>query len=766
MDLYIQPAASFEKSAAEVALPEDANSWPNELLQELYKQVPYIADFDPQVVMDKVDAERGYGFGHVEVQNKTELQGGLPAEAMKQIGIQQVRIPVIIKDRKLMPFDVLITSESKALPLTEGRLRQALFRPQAFDVTGRTPGDMSMVGQLYPPYRQNYGFGGGGMTGQPGMGKEGASKGCCGDCGKDKMKCACGHLKGAYATREQTEKYASGGGELPTQDHFHAKLEKVLGLSPAEVAKLKGQQKTASPAGVPNSPAPMPSTNTVKAMTPNLAKMKTGSILAAILPTIEIKDYVAFTDRFDRGLQAAYTKNAAATGPAVQALLAFDPDQDQWAKTAGALDHLEPSVIQLRKEAEGYTVKQASHLAWSPSTEPIDRGEAVRRFGEKVVLAADLSGAVTLTDGEGVSASPEENRAEQISGFGYYLVKGTGGEELRGFVFPNLYDVDGSPLPIALFTDGQHAAVQEAIAGERLTEQVPELPLGGEPSGHGCFVRVLDGAAEATIPFTVRAGYASGGAQQYQVETYDGRQMMLSVQTGGALKTPQQIDDTAVIPADFQWMPLGEKQDVELVEEPSGFGKQKEAGRGLVSVVVRPGNDNTFSLDSHLLRKIAHEDRSFISLDDTLFYFGGLGTNIDYASEKLAEAIATQSPVTVKVARSLRTMKEALDSAVAQYGEKLAGVAVLRRDLVKEAAFIPDPVAVDTVLSLGFINPENITTFIGFLPQIDQVQAKLCELLIAARLGLQDVPASALEKTVHSLEEALEGLKTVAFTRS
>lgn len=726
MDLYIQPAATLEKSAAEVALPEDANAWPHELLQELYKQVPYIADFDPQVVMDKVDAERGYGFGHVEVQNKSEVQQGLAPDQMKSIGVHQVRIPIIIKDRKLMPFDVLVTSESKALPLTEGRLRQALFRPQAFDVTGKTPGDMSMVGQLYPPYRQNYGFGGGGMTGQAGMGKEGS------------------------------------GGEQPTNEHFHSKLEKVLGLSPADVAKLKGQ-KTAE-AAIAGASAPVPSTNTVKAMTPNLAK--TGSILQAILPTIEMKDFAAFTDRFDKGMQAAYVKNAHATDAAMKTLLSFEPNENEWAKTASVLENLQPSVVQLRKEAEGYSVKQASHLAWSPSVEEIDRGEAVKRFGEKVVLAADLSGSATLTDGEGASASPEENRAELVSGYGFYRVKTVDGQELNGFVFPNLYDTNGTALPIALFTDGSSAAVQEAIVGERLTENVPELPLGDTPQGHGCFVRVLDGACEATIPFTVKAGYASGGAQQYQVETYDGRSMMLSVQDGGGLKTPREIDDTAIIPADFVWLSLGDKQDVELVAEPDAWGQQKEAMQNLASVVVRAGSDNSFTLDGPLLRKVASDDRSFLPLDDALFLLAGLGSDLTYASEKLAAALATQAPVTVKVARSIIPMKQALDAAVAAVGEKIASMPNVRRDLVKEAAFLSDPTAVDTVLSLGFINPENITTFIGFLPQIDKVQASLCELLIAARLGLSDIPVSALEKCVRSLEETIDGLKTVAFTRS
>src|SRR3990172_3336642 len=174
-----EPYNYIEKVGGEVDLPDDPNQWPQQILQEVYKQVPYIADYQPHVVMKRVDAERGYGLGHVEIMNQTEAPQGSPDQEMKAAGIRTVRIPFIIRESKLSPFDLLMNDQSKMIPLTENRLRTALFRPQAFDVTSRTPGDQSMIGQLYPPYRQNYGFGGGGMSmnasGGMAMGKLGAA---------------------------------------------------------------------------------------------------------------------------------------------------------------------------------------------------------------------------------------------------------------------------------------------------------------------------------------------------------------------------------------------------------------------------------------------------------------------------------------------------------------------------------------------------------------------------------------------------------------
>ena len=48
--------------------------------------------------------------------------------------------------------------------------------------------------------------------------------------------------------------------------------------------------------------------------------------------------------------------------------------------------------------------------------------------------------------------------------------------------------------------------------------------------------------------------------------------------------------------------------------------------------------------------------------------------------------------------------------------------------------------------------------------RIEAVQQKLCELLVASRLGIPDVPVGALEKTVKSLEDVLEGLRVLAFS--
>jgi hypothetical protein len=54
-------------------------------------------------------------------------------------------------------------------------------------------------------------------------------------------------------------------------------------------------------------------------------------------------------------------------------------------------------------------------------------------------------------------------------------------------------------------------------------------------------------------------------------------------------------------------------------------------------------------------------------------------------------------------------------------------------------------------------------TFVNYMPELNEAQMKLCELLLASRLGLKDIPEGALEKSIRATEEVLEGLKTLAF---
>jgi len=667
MELFIDPTLTFEpleKRAAEVDLPEDPNKWPHEILQELYKQVPYISDFEPHVMMDKVDAERGYGFGHVRVSNQTQMQYGVTPEEEASAGVREARIPVIIREGRLLPFDLIVTEDSKMQPLTEARLRQAIFRPQMFDIASSTPGDQSLISQLYPPYRDS------------------------------------AHL---------------GGGMVVTKE----------------------------------------------------GSAKRASILEAILPTINSTDHQEFMKAAsDPHVQAAFVRNAEAAFAPFNVLYRHTPLPLQ--KVADVMaSSLSPSVVQVVRVEGGYKVKEATHAAWLPVEEIVGRKDIIERYGTKVAMEADMSGAVTMADGaESVAEQGDEDMGGMapISDFGLYKVQTVEGDELVGYVIPHLLDVDGTPVPLALFTNGSQAAVQGSISGVPAAEGA-ELPTADKPAGYGSFFSDVGDEVVATVPMEVKGSFSDieqGEPDTFAATTFAGREILVSLQPNIQAVVGTE-DGKMLVPAHFKWLPLAKAGATALLSEEDEAEMKTSSVYDPSTIEIRSGGPNDFYVSGPYVDKLAYDQRNSLSIDDAMFLLAGLGVEQGFGATKLAESISASSPIAVKAGRPLGNAVELRKEAMARAKKKLASLPKVRSYLFKEAAVIPDPGAVDTVLSLGFINPENLMTFVSYLPTLETAQKRLCELLLAARVGMEDIPVSALERAVRSVEEAIEGLKTLCF---
>lgn len=705
--LFFSPEAytpHIVKLGGEVDLPDDPNTWPQQILQEVYKQVPYISDYQPHVEMKRVDAERGYGLGHVEITNQTEAPHTAPAAEMSSAGIRTVRIPFVIKDGKLSPFDLLMNDQSKIIPLTENRLRAALFRPQAFDVTSRTPGDQSMIGQLYPPYRQNYGFGGGGMamnaSGGMAMGKLGSS------------------------------------------------LEAYLHGADNSVEALEQRNREAL---VVKTSAALP------------AMKKTGSILESILPSIRVEDYESFITELNKSASYLVTNTAGQhphTADALQSIVEATPVTH---KTAGWLDQFTPTVMQVSKLPSGYSVKVASHAAWNPLQFTVDRGVVVRSFGERVAMDVDRHGSTTIQEIEGTPVGEEhESSLVQTSTFGLYKVTDNGGKEHVGFVIPALIDLNGDDVPIKLFTNGTVVGVQADMVGEPAGSG-GNLPS-GQVRGEGFFWGPKDdGGVSATIPFKFESSATVGDQpKSFTGQTFDGTPAQVSVQPN--IIRPVAEGGTLLIPASWKWCPLDGAQSVTLLGDEEQVPELPGEKQG--SVTIR-SDGTSFSFYGEPVEKLGYDQTRFLDIKDSMFLLAGLGVHQVTGTEKLAEALTGGVASHVVIGREITTEAEMQKSAAAWYQQASELVSKIHQPhLIKEAANIPDPTAVDTVLSLGFVNPDNLMNYVSYLPELDGAQSKMCELLFGVRVGIGNVQQSSLERAIRSLEEVIEGLKIIAFQGS
>lgn len=675
---YVPKSPLLEKRAGEVELPDDANLWPQKILDELYSQAMYIADYDPRVEMTRVNSERGYGVGHVEVRNKTALKATTPDSELEQVGIRRVRLPFVIKDRMLSPFDLLLNDESKIMPLTEKRLRRALFRPTAFDVASGAPGDQSLVADLYPPQRQDFGgVGQGSVTDDlSAFGKYGS-------------------LMGLSATQQKVAQYAP---RIPSAPRTHdSVLDAVLSTStPEQIAGFAKQ-----------------------AMTHFDYVCTQAENVPAVVRAVE------------RILQAPGVK------------LASDED---------ILRSIKPDTLQIQRvHSDLYRVKTANHRAYAPQTAYMTRAEVVKTASAKIAMAVDSTGSVTMSDGQS-NGDEQSLNLEPIRDAGYYKVKAADGRELVGYVIPNLVDANAEPVPLALFTNGSETAFQSEIYGEPAGDG-GNMPSGPVEKTGTFFSRDDAGKITAMVPLTVEREYAIAGVKQWDVLLHDGTSYKMRFSQ--RLMVPQVMGDAMLIPTTWTWLPLGDTGSVELLDVDTAEVKE--------ATVFLRGDGRTFDLQGPALAKVGSE--SFIPFERALFTLCAVGVRPEVAKEKLASAATGHRTVRVEGSRQLRPADVLVKSAASALKPVYDHInATNPGHLFKEAASAVDSTSVDAVLSLGFLNPNTVETFIAYLPDLDAAQYKLSELLLAARLGQKSLSQSSLERVVRSMEEVIEGLHVLAFS--
>lgn len=161
----VDPFDLFEKTATIARMPDDDKKWPETVLSELHKQLPFLSGMDIALNFTRIQPQAGYGFGYAVVRGQKNATG-LPTPKNEN---QLVKIPIVVADRHLEPFHVF-NFEGRTFPLTQNRFEEALENPRIFAGAAKSPKTQkSLIDQLYPPYQQRQGFGrvvdGSGMSG-------------------------------------------------------------------------------------------------------------------------------------------------------------------------------------------------------------------------------------------------------------------------------------------------------------------------------------------------------------------------------------------------------------------------------------------------------------------------------------------------------------------------------------------------------------------------------------------------------------------------
>lgn len=780
MNLYLdQPKekSMFKMAAFAARVSEKPENWPQELTSEIMRQLPYLSDYDLNVNLQTVDPQRGFAFGYGDVSSKTER----PEVEHAELGVPHIRIPLIIEDRAVRPFNVFLDGE-RVVPLTEDRVRQTLFNPQSFDLSSSAPRDPSLVESLMPPTRTGPGMGGEYKVASV-MVKEALSPATMASAvsrgspafGQRVLSRLEGRVQRAYQAGGSSAGMHALQKKLPVSEAFQRRG--MSGPSGTQVMRSP-VTKTVAIGGPPQAAQSHPATRvsrppaapeqghsgyTSSTSSPGYKLVFSSALLSEIAGTIKKADAEGFISKVasDANLIAGFRK----AGVAQQLVSIFDniretTAEEQLYKIASAI---QPTVATFLKLPGGdFIVKTAATDAFAGGPQAqgqvVPQQEAAEAIGPQNAQAMQPGQTATAVANPVPAMPPEESNDKLIDEFGQWMVQDTMGNKLTGWVFPQTLAWDGSfsPQPMALFTNGSSYAFQEQMSGE-LVGKSTTLPS-DPPRGDGVFYTVQGGKAISTQPIMIGSSMAGPDGQPKFVGTdVFGNHVEISMAEG--LSSPTRVSDVEyAFPPSWKFMRLNNQ--TQLVSDPVQMNKAASVRAEGRSVEL------LYNGSYHLrggcgLDKIASEFRYDLDPVSAEFMLGVLGVDGISSKAKLAEA---RKKGVVKIAglHQITTLSERYSQKVKEASAILSSIPDLRVDLIKEAADLEDAGTVNNVLALNFINPENLHTFINYIPELEMTSERLAEMWLYSIMGMNELPGDSIERAMKNMEKVVEGLKAIA----
>lgn len=484
---------------------------------------------------------------------------------------------------------------------------------------------------------------------------------------------------------------------------------------------------------------------------PSLLKSHMDEVAAEFTPAVESK--LASNPAFFGGVQALqqYEKSASVGRALIEKVAELAP--------------LHVIQIGYDNDLEKYWLKTASRDAVAMrAMEPryMDRGQLLKIADAALVQKVDTEGSVTITPaGVATPADTSASKWAVVDEPGIYKVQTDTGKQLTGWVIPNLLDFEGNRLPMSVFTNGSAAAIQDQILGARVSTGV-DLPASPpKPGRTGVFYSAGQGGVEATVPLKIVGGAAEmDGSDAFIVESIVGESARVVVVPG--LKAMVARGGEFFVPVSARFLPLEEDAPVALL---SSLGEMANVGEKMASTQPRitlfPGGMDAVSVRYENAPKLASVFDTDLSADQAVFMLCLAGKDADEAITKVARAMDGDN-VFVSGAVDITLLSDLANEAREKVSQDSQAVTGLRRLMIKEAATLPSPLTVDAVLSLGFVNSENVRTFVSRIPYMEKALSQICELTLASRLGLTEIPEYASARAARGLDDVIDGLRALS----
>lgn len=379
----------------------------------------------------------------------------------------------------------------------------------------------------------------------------------------------------------------------------------------------------------------------------------------------------------------------------------------------------------------------------------------------------------------------DDRTVKVIDDYGRYAVRDRDGVIAKGWVIPNVVSFDGGKVDIKLFLGKALCSYQSRIAGIPLPDDAdaglkPDQP---DPGKIGVLVYREGKEIFSTIPFQITGVTVFKNQRSLAVVDYKGNQanLILSPNIDGVVKVTDGTKGPDLKPL------LGPKANYivsakmafirmprlcQVSESPDDFKRIAADWLDQNPIKVAAANGRYVFRSKRLAKyasmrpePIAGSARftkaafDFASLPrheaDFLLATWGLG------HEKRAQVLDRVGNYIELELHHMRTRDLPSIEKVAANPERTKIIAGMRApidELLKIAANLEDAQTVDSVLSLGFVNPENIARFASVKPLLWETSHMLANLLLASRLGMEDIPEEAVRSALGHLQRTIDGL--------
>lgn len=734
-DFFFQPL-EFEKTS-ETKVSQSSANWEEDILQKLSEEKPFVLEGTDFIIKFKeIDNERGYAFGSIVVVNKPEGADIMNAGGYNGYGptatieapsnrdsAKHAFIPVIIKNRKLSDFDIFIV-DGQPHSLSERNFYRHMYDHDTFSNALQSPGISrfdydEMVEKQTPPYSSN---------------------------------------------RHQV--FRSSG---------------FLSLASA------GMSKQAS--GIDST-----------------------RIVDQVIPTV----YPKHRERLQKFVGDEHNMAQFAGTPALETvdrILKGSP-LDTKDKMEAFKDGLPPNVLRFRAmPGDRYMVFCVSDWVYAPVVKDMHLDEVLAKYKDLVPNLAELLTSrkyggdfvvgVDHKDQGLIVLEDYDTNPEYLQGHKSAVVLSDAGDALKGYFCDNVYDPNGKKAEADLFFNGDCFAYQNSIVGEPVEGEF-DLKEGSLSKGTwGTFAYLREGGLATLRPFrvlsvTIRDGKAYIRAQDLYARniTYvitPGVEKIVNLTNNQSLEIGSEWNGNAyAIPKNFKFIHLGSR--VTLIDDPVEM--QRKIDRKLV-VHGLPGemkkdmllgfdsrlphtvnikySDGNYSMSGEVLVPITKADTPvYLNPAEALYYLVILGASVSSAARILDRARELEN-ITVSNCKDLnvgvtklstaKKLEKMFDEACSELNKDLLkeaaeiSMATLRYPHEKTAGDLTKEDSVDVILSLSFINPENLSTYLANLERLEQAEDDLAQLLLLVRLGLDNVNETAVVNAMRNLSEVNEDLR-------